>query len=842
MDSALYSSHHCSPKDGGSTSSSPGAFPSPSSYTVAGGRKDPSVIQQCAPGLSGQQKAQESPSQTQRPSIPSTHVGSKSRLSDPKYRKTPQPLCSRQSPHDRSRANKDEQEFEHKKPEYKLKDKPVKSERKGEVLKTNRKGEERKRRKKKEEKRLGERKKKKEKSTKKEKKIGTNAKVTEKKMVSSISASACPDEAKICKMEASSENQCQTPPKHRHREGEQAVRTSHRPSTGTLQSSRATQKPCSKSENHKMPKKNSSSLKPKAHRVQSVPKKTRPSQTDKKPTNASTQSEHGQRTKPDDTLRSLLFKALAPLSTACSVSLEQPTQEKEGGQGGVLNAPDLQPVAVLGNLREIGDNLANTPPVLSWQGSPVSVLGEDEELEKGVLSRPVLQPSPTQCFSPPLVESESNDDMNKEPCKGTPDDQCHSDVSNICDVPCTTKNVCEKENDEEVDSSGETSGSLLNELHHHKAGLDDVFKSLVTFLEGQRVTCRGGPFGGPPASSTRGVKYSSSLELGPEIQCLENPDFSPKSDPAASSKPGNQSPTHTTSPLAKFPSQTDQSESVTNTTPVLEKEEETEKDIKQKQGDNETEILPERTDSSLLDGSLSAELRLTTTHTASFTSLITVSTKEERGHSKETEHTGTERKKKHKAKDGRREGEIKIKIKAEESKVIRSKTKENEMKDISSSSISRNSPRPLKNSTKGQIAQENQTPHGKDTQREKLDSGKADMKNVTEKKEKASEVQNKAAGNPGTNTSNSISAVTISTSKTGAPTPSSKPPCSSTPVDPLKLKALSMGLSKELKILLIKVESAGRQTFNISEVEEQRIPLSKISIDNSATEVIRACK
>uniref|UniRef100_A0A8C3AKA8 Lysine-specific demethylase 6B n=1 Tax=Cyclopterus lumpus TaxID=8103 RepID=A0A8C3AKA8_CYCLU len=53
---------------------------------------------------------------------------------------------------------------------------------------------------------------------------------------------------------------------------------------------------------------------------------------------------------------------------------------------------------------------------------------------------------------------------------------------------------------------------------------------------------------------------------------------------------------------------------------------------------------------------------------------------------------------------------------------------------------------------------------------------------------------------------------------------------------------LSMGLSKELKILLIKVESAGRQTFNISELEEQRIPLCKISIENTGAEVVRACK
>uniref|UniRef100_A0A8C9XM30 Lysine-specific demethylase 6B n=1 Tax=Sander lucioperca TaxID=283035 RepID=A0A8C9XM30_SANLU len=68
------------------------------------------------------------------------------------------------------------------------------------------------------------------------------------------------------------------------------------------------------------------------------------------------------------------------------------------------------------------------------------------------------------------------------------------------------------------------------------------------------------------------------------------------------------------------------------------------------------------------------------------------------------------------------------------------------------------------------------------------------------------------------------------------------PPCSLAPVDPLKLKALSMGLCKELKILLIKVESVGRQTFNISEMKEQRIPLSKISIQNTGAEVIRACK
>uniref|UniRef100_A0A8C4NWZ4 [histone H3]-trimethyl-L-lysine(27) demethylase n=1 Tax=Dicentrarchus labrax TaxID=13489 RepID=A0A8C4NWZ4_DICLA len=257
------------------------------------------------------------------------------------------------------------------------------------------------------------------------------------------------------------------------------------------------------------------------------------------------------------------------------------------------------------------------------------------------------------------------------------------------------------------------------------------------------------------------------------------------------------------------------------------------------------------TESSLLNGSLSAKLRLTTTHTTPFTSLITVSTKEERGIKEETQqHIGTDRKRKQKAKDRGREGELKIKIKAEEGSVICPKSKANEKsglgeRDVSSSVlvISRNSPRPLKDITKGQIPQENQTQHGKDIQREKVDTGNTEKKIITEEKEDICELENKTQDrNTNTKISSSASAITINTSKLCASTLASKPPSSLAPVDPLKLKALSMGLSKELKILLIKVESAGRQTFNISEVEEQRIPLSKISIENTATDVIRACK
>ncbi|XP_018546855.1 lysine-specific demethylase 6B [Lates calcarifer] len=853
-DSPPYSSLLCSTKDGGSTASSPHAPSSPPSYAVASGRKDPSIIRQCSPGLSGQKKLQGSPIHTPRPSLTSStsltsHNGPKSRFSDIKYRKTSQPLCSRQFPHSRSRANKPEKELEeHKKPECKQKDKLEKKERKGEVQKTNREGDERKRRKKKEEKRLGDRKKKRDKAVKKERKLDLKM----EEMLTATSAFSSSGEVKMSKMETATltpENQSQSTPKHKHRVRSERAEGPHRPSsTNTPHPSCTSPQPSSKSENHKLSRKNSShhKLPVRNQPMQSLPRNTSPNQTSKKAATVSSQSEDGPEGKPDDTLPSLLFKALAPLSTACSVSLEQPDHGKDSGQGGVLNAPDLQPVAVMGNLRELGDNLANTPPVLSWQGSPVSVLEEDEEdLEKGVISRPVLQPSPTQCFSPPPVDNESTDDMRKEPCESLVTDCSHNDSSEPCDLPCTEQ-VAEEEKEEDVDSSGETSVSLLRELRDHKAGLDNVFKSLATFLGGQRVACRGGPFGRPPASTAGGVKYSSSLAIGPDIHCHEQHEFSPKSDPTASSKLCNQSPTHTTSDrLLKPHSPTDVSEPVVDAL-VQEKQEETQNDTNVKQEGKDTETLPERIESSLLDRSLSAELRLTTMNAASFTGLLTVSTKEE------TEHRQADRKRKQKDTDGGREEEIKIKIKTEESSVTCIKNEVNQMKDLEERDVSslesvilRSSPRPLKDSLKGQISQENQTPHGKDIQREKVDTGNAEVNVATEKREVVTELENKippVARNTDTKTSNSATTVTISPSKLCVSTPASKPPCSLAPVDPLKLKALSMGLCKELRILVIKMESAGRQTFNISEVEEQRIPLTKINIKNTAAEVIRACK
>lgn len=834
-----YSSLLCSNKEGGSTASSPRPPSSPSSYTVTTGRKDLSIIRH-NPGLNGKQKFQGSTNQTLRPSMASMsatsltcHAGPKSRFSAVKFRKTSQALSSQQSPHGRSRLNKPGKELE----EHKKTNKYVKNERNSE---------ERKRRKKKEEKGLVERKKKRDKATKKERKLGFKSEFTEKKMFTSISASNPSKEAKMSKNTAlSPENKGQSTSKYKHSMRSGRTGKTHKPSTTTPpQPSLNTEKP-------KMPKKNKSFPKHvKERRIHSMPRNISRDQTKKKPTIVPSQSDGGQKAKTDDTLPSLLFKALAPLTTGCSVSLEQPSHGKDSGHGGVLNAPDLQPVAVMGNLQEMEDNLANTPPVLSWQGSPVSALGEDEELEKGVMSRPVLQPSPTQCFSPLPAEVESFVELKKEPFEGTLADYSHNSMSKPSDLPCEMEQVALEEKAEE-DSNMETSGSLLCELCHHKAGLDVVFKSLTTFVEGQRVTCRGGPFGGPPAGDVKGIKYSSSLAFGPEIHCHEPQDFCPELNATPSAKPNNQSPIHTTSDtLLKCHDVTDLRELV-KVSLVQEKPEESENYLKEKPEGKKTE----GTESPLLDGSLSAKLRLTTTHVASFTRRVTVSTKDEAGNSGDTQRIDADRKRKKKVKEGGGEEEIKIKIKAEDSRVIRPKNKTNEIsgceeREISSSVhvVSRNSARTIancKDSMKGQTPQENQITHGNDIQREKDNTGNTGGKNLKDKMEDAGQLESmksSVVGSMHTKSPTSASPAKINTSKIYVSTPANKAPCSVMPVDPLKLKALSMGLSKELKILLIKVESAGRQTFNISEVEEQRIPLSKISIKNTATEVVRACK
>ncbi|XP_023579022.1 lysine-specific demethylase 6B isoform X2 [Octodon degus] len=93
-----------------------------------------------------------------------------------------------------------------------------------------------------------------------------------------------------------------------------------------------------------------------------------------------------------------------------------------------------------------------------------------------------------------------------------------------------------------------------------------------------------------------------------------------------------------------------------------------------------------------------------------------------------------------------------------------------------------------------------------------------------------------------------------------APAPSAQPTPASAPVpgkktreeapgppgvsraDMLKLRSLSEGPPKELKIRLIKVESGDKETFIASEVEERRLRMADLTISHCAADVVRASK
>uniref|UniRef100_A0A3Q2YGL2 Lysine-specific demethylase 6B n=1 Tax=Hippocampus comes TaxID=109280 RepID=A0A3Q2YGL2_HIPCM len=83
---------------------------------------------------------------------------------------------------------------------------------------------------------------------------------------------------------------------------------------------------------------------------------------------------------------------------------------------------------------------------------------------------------------------------------------------------------------------------------------------------------------------------------------------------------------------------------------------------------------------------------------------------------------------------------------------------------------------------------------------------------------------------------------TLSASKLCTSTPASKSLGTPASLDPLKLKMLSMGFNKELKVLLVKMKLDSIRTFNTAKVEEQKIPLCQITIQNTAADVVRACK
>ncbi|KAM8834621.1 uncharacterized protein ACB058_016181 [Synchiropus picturatus] len=612
----------------------------------------------------------------------------------------------------------------------------------------------------------------------------------------SLASSAESKSAKITTNEAHAnrERSVGRPPKHKHREPGNRVEKTSSINTSCKKAARLDHpslKQTSKSQHHKCRKKNRSSVKPYVKEVQ-----MKDASSKQMTTAASLISVGEPGADGDAELPSVLIKALEPLD--CAITAEQASTE----QRPVLSAPDLQPVAVIGSGTEVGD-IANTPPVLSWQGSPVSDLGEDEEeLEKGVIRRPVLQASPTQCLSPPPpLDFGEFDNLTEDP-------------SQSLNTGLELHSLEKKREDNEKMVKKEQSGSFLREFKHHKAGLDDVFKSLATFLGGQRVTCRGGPFGGHPASPSKMVKFASSLSLGPEVYNQESQGLSIKLEPITSRTSDNHSATHSTSNAVCL---TDLSEPGTNSL-EQKRQEEPDTDCKERLQVTEERVDPVGHSSSLLDASLSAELRVTTTHT-----LLTTASKDEAVLGVQTKHRAKNRKRKQRVKDGEREGEIQTKIK----------------KDKTCDTNQKNSAKEKKHSGKG-FAHKKQVSFSKSSNQGTKNSH-AHKKSQQGKGSKRDKSNRKVVKQEKKELQSAASSVAVQ-SKQRATEPVRLPPRLFALPEALQQRALSLGFTKDPRVLLVKMKIDCGRTFKVSEFTEQNIPLSELCIKNTGWEVIRSCK
>ncbi|XP_052423296.1 lysine (K)-specific demethylase 6B, b isoform X3 [Carassius gibelio] len=510
---------------------------------------------------------------------------------------------------------------------------------------------------------------------------------------------------------------------------------------------------------------------------------------------------------------------------------------------GLPNAPDLLPAHCTYSEELLRLDPPTSPPVLSWQGSPVSDLGDDDDEGKDgdmirVLRRPVLQPSPTH--SSPL----------RDPVEiNTGVDYCHSDLAKLYGLPESSKAMDNEEEDEEkreeeqkYNSPDASSSSEPNKPHLHQM---DTFESATSAMGSHRYTYRGGPFGRPPPGALIGVKYSSSLSLGPEIHPPDQ-----HSPPATS--PITEIPDQVTPPLIQ-PAEKDkesetEEERMETTAKDEEKEEEKEKTLMQKM-DGQMEIKvaesaidptctsleekePVMSPATLQDKLVQSCELLLNQNSSPLSKAMRVSGSTSIGREKEQDRRATQ---KDQVRSPRKaswkvKGEDPEKSNGEENKKKKLKD-ETKTKDSFSEGLNEQ----LVEIKNKQVALENPKTYLKDgetkskeVKREKeTDIKKETMKDDTLKADTSATASSTSA------TTNTQTPVTV--------TPSSRPPLLAR-VNLLNLQELSKIPLKELRICLVRVETGGRETFIASEIEQKTVPLSAINIQNSAAEVIQSCK
>lgn len=496
-----------------------------------------------------------------------------------------------------------------------------------------------------------------------------------------------------------------------------------------------------------------------------------------------------------------------------------------------LCAPDLIPATKhQPNQEDFGSNSHASPPVLSRQGSLASPCSRTSSLNEE--DEDYLKPLPH------VTKQSMNSRM---PVANT--NYRHSDLAKLYGLPEQTKSEADEDDDEE-DSETPSCSPPPQRPHLHQTGVNSMFKSLANVLESQKYAYRGGPFGRPPPSALVGVKYSSSLSLGPDI-CRQQQGSSPTSDstnpPFSPAAP----------PLKSSPLLQDEKLKMEDEDDWRDDGETTEEMINSTKKESIPTVKPIKivkeeprfttiSESSLAELGKSCEVML------SRQSLSNKDLFEKRkSHSKLEDRHKHEKMKEHRDKDRNkdkeREKEKKRKHSHSSSKRHEERREKKKHRDKKEEMAFSSSSSPSSSSTH---SSSNHKRHkdGKMHKEKRIYSKDGCEKNLSycdrdKKKRKETSGATSTTDSEHAEWSSKSSGERSTEHKKG-----SEPNSSIGSADLMKLKALSDGPPKELKIRLIKVESGDRETFIASEVDEKRIPLEEIGIKNTAAEIIRACK
>ncbi|KAL6118765.1 kdm6b [Pungitius sinensis] len=488
-----------------------------------------------------------------------------------------------------------------------------------------------------------------------------------------------------------------------------------------------------------------------------------------------------------------------------------------------LSAPDLIPATKhQHNQEDFGSISHSSPPVLSRQGSLASPCSRTSSLNEE--EEDYSKPYPNVHLNPNRPTHTGVGNTNYR----------HSDLAKLYGLPEQTKSEVDEDEDDE-DSETPSCSPPPQRPHLHQTGVNSTCKSLETVLESQKYAYRGGPFGRPPPSALLGLKYSSSLSLGPDI-CRQQQGSSPTSD--STDPPFN--PAFPSLKSSRPPPLEDENVKIEDThdwrddpetTGGIHSKNDSISTFKPIKVVKEEQLLSTISESSLAELGKSCEIALSRHSLPSKNSLDKLD-----DDVKVKDRHKPEKEKEHREKDKRKHGHSSRKH--EDRKEKKHRDKRDETTFCSSSSSSTHSGHKRHKDGKSHKEKKDRRILG-DLNFQSKEGSEKNRAHYDPEKLKRTEATGAASSSEGEHsewTSRSLGERSLEDKK------DSESGSSLGSTDFLKLKALSDGPPKELKIRLIKVESGDRETFIASEVEEKRIPLEDITITNSASEIIRSCK